>query len=425
MVDCTMKQHFGESSETLSPYRWPAHMAEQMADNIQEEVRSSLSQSRLVPQTSYIHLVRKDDIVEFQKPLGSGAFSQVTAVVCKDGRRYACKNIKQKLMEKPAQFKIAASELACEAHMLASFDHPNILKIRGWSYNGIASFSEGFHNSFFLLLDVLDETLDQRIDNWRVQELTHVDDQSIYMRKLQIMSEIASALGYLHDQGVIFRDLKPNNIGFLGGRVQLFDFGLSRELPALNPAVPFEMSGKVGTLRYMANEVALHLPYNLSADIFSFAMVSFEMLSLQKPYDGWTRDMHTSLACERGLRPDTSNCLWPIPLDMCLLLERAWHSDPSQRPSVDQIFAQLEAMKDAHFLLLESQHLQQLQVAHHLEAQRRAQEEALARAIFIENYHSAPSPPMKLKRSLSSDSMETIETTSLSGESIGDRKSVV
>jgi serine/threonine protein kinase len=69
--------------------------------------------------------------------------------------------------------------------------------------------------------------------------------ESLYLEKLGVCVEIASALAYLHSKCVIFRDLKPNNIGFLNGRVQLFDFGLSRELPSLNLEEPFEMSGKV------------------------------------------------------------------------------------------------------------------------------------------------------------------------------------
>jgi len=407
----------GETSEQQY-YRWPSHLAKNMADSIHGLVRDTLVQSRLFPQVDNIRLARKDEVVHVEKVLGNGAFSQVTSVICKDGKRYACKHLKRELMDRPEEFRIAASELACEAHMLAAFDHPNILKIRGWSYNGIASFEEGFHNSFFLLLDVLDETLETRIDRWRMQGLINANDPSLYLQKLHIMSGIASALKYLHERGVVFRDLKPNNIGFIGNQVQLFDFGLSRELPTLNSSIPFEMSGKVGTLRYMATEVAMNHPYNISADVFSFAMVSYELLSLQKPYDGWTRDMHTALVCEGGLRPDTSNCACPIPMETSMLLELAWHADPTRRPSMDQIISQLEVLKGQQLVIIESKHLE-LQVAQHLEAQRISHEESIARAYCIDMaYKLAPSPLEKYERRYSKESFETIETTSLSSDSM-------
>lgn len=421
-VQRRMFQDCGESSEQQSFHRWPSHIARSMADSIHGLVRDTLQQSRLSIQRDNILLARKDDIIHYGKVLGSGAFSQVTSVVCKDGKTYACKHLKQELMQRPEEFRLAASELACEAHMLASLNHPNILKVRGWSHNGIASFEDGCHDSFFLLLDVLDETLESRIDWWRRNGMLCINDSSLYLQKLHIMSEIASTLAYLHERAIVFRDLKPNNIGFLGNKVQLFDFGLSRELPTLNTSVPFEMSGKVGTLRYMANEVAMNQPYNVSADVFSFAMVSYEMLSLQKPYEGWTRAMHTSLVCERGLRPDTINCIDPIPLEMDLLLQLAWHNDPAQRPTMTQILSQLELFQDQQLVILESKHLE-LQVAQHLEAQRRSQQESVARALLYNEmvdlaFKLAPFPPIKHRRRSSNDSIETIETTSLSSESM-------
>jgi len=414
------QQDCGETSEKPR-YRWPAHVAKSIADSIHGLVRDTLRISRLAPRGDNILLARKDDIIHVGKVLGSGAFSQVTSVVCKDGKTYACKHLKQDLMHRPEEFRLAASELACEAHMLASFDHPNILKVRGWSLNGIASFEDGCHDSFFLLLDILDETLEGRVDWWRRNGILSMNDSSLYLQKLHIMSEIASAMSYLHERGIVFRDLKPNNIGFLGNKVQLFDFGLSRELPHLDTSIPFEMSGKVGTLRYMANEVAMNQPYNVSADVFSFAMVAYEMLSLQKPYEGWTRAMHTSLVCEGGLRPDTMNCIDPIPLEMNLLLQLAWHGDATKRPTMEQIRIQLELFMDQQLVILESKQLE-LQVAQHLEAQRRSQQESIARALYMDMvdlaWKFAPFPPIKHKRKSSTESIETIETTSLSSESM-------
>jgi serine/threonine protein kinase len=148
------------------------------------------------------------------------------------------------------------------------------------------------------------------------------------------------------------RDLKPNNIGFLKGRVQLFDFGLSRELPQLDVHMPFEMSGKVGTLRYMAVEVALHRPYNVAADIYSWSMVCYELVTLQKPFGGWTRDMHNNLVCGKGVRPEfTSDMSYPLKQ----LLEQCWAQKARDRPSMRQVVDRLRVMEEEQLLLCQTQ----------------------------------------------------------------------
>lgn len=396
-------------------------MPSSMPDQIHAEVRAMIGQSRLTRNSQGMALIQRNEL-HVKELLGRGAFSEVheVKIIPRPGRNftvplqtsYAMKHVKARLLAQPDNFRLAAAELAIEAHMLASFDHPNVMKIRGWAANGVASFADGRHDSFFLLLDKLDETLDSRITTWQrmlehesvqkqqiEQQLTqyrqqrqqqgldvsdmwqrlsiseeetmddprlrhqirqslnrqrNVDPQlaqyqqfqqqnlhryeSLQLEKFGICVEIASALAYLHDVGVIFRDLKPNNIGFLNGRVQLFDFGLSRELPALNLVEPFEMSGKVGTLRYMAVEVASHDLYNVAADVYSWAMVCYEIFTLQKPFAGWTREMHTNLVCGRGIRPEfpTTNTTTEqvAPSSVKHLLEVSWDQNPVRRPTM-------------------------------------------------------------------------------------------
>lgn len=382
-------QYAMAQADQETSYRWPDHVATKMADFIHEEVKEMLTVSRLVRGTDGLVLPDRDDLI-VGKMLGKGAFSEVHEVRFKN-RSFAMKHLKLRLMSQPENFRLAASELAVEAHMLASFDHPNILKIRGWAFNGIASFADGRHDSFFLLLDCLDETLDQRISSWQkmaaqappppstaapqsqglvsdfwrrlhlsntpnkeMNERDAIEEQkrrNLFLEKLGIANEIGRALCFLHESCVIFRDLKPNNIGFLNGVVQLFDFGLSRELPSMDVHQPFEMSGKVGTLRYMAVEVACHRPYNISSDVYSWAMVAYEMMTLQKPFGGWTRDMHANLVCGRGTRPEITPEVNPA---LRALLEQSWSQRPQERPNMRQIVDRLTEMEQQQMLLCNS-----------------------------------------------------------------------
>lgn len=365
---------------------WPHHMATGIAESIQQKVRKMLAKSRLVRKTSGIQFLKPSDILQVHSLLGVGAFSQVSCVTARTRphKRYACKHLKQELMADTKGFLTAASELAYEAHMLSSLDHPNIIRIHGWAANGIASFEEGKHNSFFLLLDLLDATLDQRIEHWKIEGTRPGTNPHVrQFDKLRALSEIASALDYIHSQGVVFRDLKPQNIGFLKERshspltspkfqVKLFDFGLSRELPTLNTTEAFKMSGKVGTIRYMAPEVCLYQPYGIACDIYSWSMVAYEILSQSKPFEGFTPEMYCSLVCQQHVRPCDAIALQyspfhrnnsfeeTIPYELFVLLEHAWNPIPCQRAGFGTICAQLSLLSMKEQLLLEAQGLHAL-----------------------------------------------------------------
>jgi len=122
------------------------------------------------------------------------------------------------------------------------------------------------------------------------------------------------------------------------GDVKIFDFGLAKELdPSLRHGCTeyYELSGNTGSLRYMAPEVARSEPYNLTADVYSFGLLLWQVCSLELPYDGMNRQDHAELVVHGNERPPL-NSSWSTPLR--ILMKRAWEPDPGVRPSMDSIY---------------------------------------------------------------------------------------
>ena len=106
---------------------------------------------------------------------------------------------------------------------------------------------------------------------------------------------------------------------------------------------PIYRMSTVGTRRYMSPEMMSGHGYNQKTDSYSWAMVFYETLSLQKPYAKFNRDMHKILVCEQQGRPHAS---MEIPWSARDLLTRSWCNDISDRPTMQEICDELEKMVD-------------------------------------------------------------------------------
>merc|ERR1711935_435821 len=96
----------------------------------------------------------------------------------------------------------------------------------------------------------------------------------------------------------------------------------------------FLMTQKVGSPRYMSPEVARREPYNLKADVYSYAVLAHQIITLQKPYDDVTDEDHDEMVFYKGVRPHVPMAL---PNTTKQLLHCAWSRNISERPSMEMV----------------------------------------------------------------------------------------
>lgn len=145
-----------------------------------------------------------------------------------------------------------------------------------------------------------------------------------------LFRELAKGISYLHDAGVVHRDLKPHNVFFEDGTVKIGDYSLSKSITTSHRS---GHTTTVGSVHYMAPEISMGR-YDKSVDIYALGVILYEMLRGVPPYVG--ESIGEVLMKHLKGSPDVSGIAEPF----ASTISRAMRSDPAERFQTAQAMAQ-------------------------------------------------------------------------------------
>ncbi|HEU0033563.1 MAG TPA: protein kinase [Kofleriaceae bacterium] len=235
------------------------------------------------------------------------------------GKRAAIKVLKPEVSKSP----IVVERFIQEARAVNQIGHPNIVDIFDF---GALDDGRAYH-----VMDLLvGESLRKRLKRGPL----HPSEAA------SVIDETAQALAAAHDKGFVHRDLKPDNI-FLVTRddrwpeVKLLDFGLAKLMPEAGIA-PFQTKAGVmlGTPEYMSPEQARGAGVDYRTDVYALGIVTFEILTGQRPFPTMGDPVATMMAHAEEPPPSLSDLAPDLPLEMIQLVDAMLAKESAARPSL-------------------------------------------------------------------------------------------
>ncbi|KZT24652.1 kinase-like protein, partial [Neolentinus lepideus HHB14362 ss-1] len=174
-----------------------------------------------------------------------------------------------------------------------------------------------------------------------------------YLRKkgkeplLKLVRDVAAGLHYLHSKSVLHKDLRGTKVLVdAEGNARITDIGLGPVL--VNHA--FTTVNMAGVGRWQAPEVILdeeenpNGPYTRASDVYAFAMLIVEMITLERPFSHQKSDTGVVLKVVQGDRPRKPDNLDEVQSQLWLLAQHCWVQNPAQRPDMAEVHDKLQVL---------------------------------------------------------------------------------
>lgn len=223
------------------------------------------------------------DRYTIEREIGEGGMATVyLALDVRHERRVAIKVLHPELSS-----MLGPDRFLSEIKLTASLQHPHILPL----------FDSGVADGllYYVMPFVEGETLRRKLERER---------QLPVAEAVRLATEIADALHYAHERGIVHRDIKPENVLLQSGRAVVADFGIALAVHHAGGARMTQTGMSLGTPQYMAPEQAMgERNVDARADVYALGAVTYEMLAGEAPFTGPTAQVIVARVMTERARP--------------------------------------------------------------------------------------------------------------------------
>ncbi|KAJ5076859.1 tkl family protein kinase [Anaeramoeba ignava] len=232
-----------------------------------------------------------------------------------------------------------------EVALLMKCKHPNIVETIGFHLLEKEDPIKNIYPTCIVLEYVPRGSLSERLNK--------LLEKNLRLKKETIISyaiDIAEGMKYLHNMGIIHRDLKSGNILITNeNHLKIIDFGISRFKEGVTD-ITTEMSIYVGTPNWMAPEILRgESDYTQKVDVYDYGLVLWEMVYREIPYKKLLNDVgfekfKSKVGCNKTSLEIPKNSY--LPDEFNNLMARCWDYNPNNRPEFSEICETLKEIKN-------------------------------------------------------------------------------